>query len=324
MKIALVYTVEENSENRPLNRHGAIQLQDTNQNICEALLSSGHEVINLPADYQILQTLHQLKPDCIFNNCTGIHDKSSQPQIAGLLELTGIPFTGSSQLIHSLALYKPLAKMVLQANGLPTPKFQVIRHPDQSLAADLRFPLIVKPEHEGSSIGISNDSIVYNQDDCLQKAKQILTTYQQPALIEEFIVGREFTVGVLGNSDPQVLPLVEIGFAEQAGFYSHSVKSKDGVATICPTSVSPVIEKAINKAALEAYGALGCADYARIDVRLNQHDQPQVIEINTLPGLQKGFSDFPKAALVAEISYQDMIGRIVELAVTRFHSTTDF
>lgn len=318
LKIALVYTVEEQRANLPKNEHGTIQLHDTNRNIVEALQSKGHEVIAIPADYKLLATLQQLKPACVFNNCTGIHDKSSQPQIAGLLELSGLPFTGSSQLTHNLALYKPLAKLLMQAAGIPTPQFQVIKSTSDQLVNTLRFPLIVKPEHEGSSIGISNDSIVDNPSDCLQKAHFIINNYHQPALVEEFVSGREFTVGVLGNDKPDVLPFVEIGFKKSSGFYSEKVKSRDGVATICPTEVDGVIKESISKAVLGAYHALECKDYARVDVRLTNNNEPHIIEINTLPGLQAGYSDFPKAAEAAGIDYADLIERIVEMAINRF------
>ncbi|QOR36662.1 ATP-grasp domain-containing protein [Clostridium sp. 'deep sea'] len=319
MKIALVYTVEEKRQYRPHNQHGVTQLQGTNHNICQALRGKGHEVISLPADYSMMQKLQQIKPDCIFNNCTGIHDKSSQPQIAGMLELLNIPFTGSCQLVHNLALYKPLAKLIFQSQGLPTPKFQVIKHSGEELNNDLQYPLIVKPEHEGSSIGISNDSIVYNESDCITKANYIINNYQQPALVEEFVIGREFTVGVLGNENPQVLPFVEIAFKSKGGFYSHNVKSLDGVETICPTNVGESLKKNIASVVLNAYKTLGCCDYARIDIRLTKNEQPKIIEVNTLPGLQKGYSDFPKAALEAGICYEDMIERIVESCIIRFN-----
>lgn len=321
MKIAVIYTVEERITRRPKNEHGLEQMNATTTGIVEALRAKGHEAFAIPATYKLLPELMELQPDCIFNNCTGIHDKKSQPQIAGLLELTNIPFTGSGQLTHNLALYKPLAKTILVSQNIPTPRYQVFTDPDQPLDPELQFPLIVKPEHEGSSIGISAKSVVTDPKECLDAVAEILENFEQPALVEEFVSGREFTVGVLGNDRPQVLPLVEINFGDQRGFYSHQVKAGDKIKTICPAQVSDDLEQKIQTAVLAAYQALGCCDYARVDVRITKDGEPRIIEVNTLPGLQKGYSDFPKAAYAAGISYEELINQIVTLALERFGKT---
>jgi len=316
LRVAVVYTVESNHHNRTANPHGEEQLNKTNAALKQTIQDLGHEVHMVPGDFELLKTLEQLKPDVIFNNCTGIQDKSSQPQVAGMLELSKIPFTGSGQAAHVLALYKPLTKKVLLYHHVSTPEFAVVESLDQPLPA-MTYPAIVKPEHEGSSIGISAKSVVNSKDELSQAVEYVVTTFKQPALIEQFISGREFTVGVLGGAEPRILPPVEILFNGGGGFYSQSVKSQDGVETKCPAEVEPYLLKRIEETVLGAFNALGCRDYSRIDVRVDADGIPYVIDVNTLPGLEPGYSDYPKAAKAAGIDFKDLVAHLLACALQR-------
>lgn len=179
------------------------------------------------------------------------------------------------------------------------------------MPTNIRYPVIVKPEHEGSSIGISAKSVANSPQELKEVVEEVITNFRQPALIEEFVSGREFTVGVLGGEQPRILPPVEILFNEGSGFYSQAVKSQDGVQTKCPTDVEPELLKRIEETVLGAFRVLECRDYARIDVRLDADGVPYVIDVNTLPGLEPGYSDYPEAAKAAGIEFKELVEHLL-------------
>ncbi|MBT9154017.1 MAG: D-alanine--D-alanine ligase B [Firmicutes bacterium] len=317
LRIAIVYTVEANHPHGIANPHGAEQLGKTNDALKRAIEALGHYPYLIPGDFNLLNKLFELRPDVIFNNCTGINDKSSQPQIAGLLELSKIPFTGSGQTAHTLALYKPLAKKVLSFHGVPTPAFVVIDKFDDDLPIGLSYPVIVKPEREGSSIGISAKSVALSPREARTISEQVIQQFRQPALVEEFVAGREFTVGVLEAPIARILPPVEIMFTGSGDFYTQQVKSRDAVETKCPADIHPALLQRIGDVVLDAFNALGCRDYARIDVRVDASGVPYVIDVNTLPGIEPGYSDYPKAALAGGLSYEQLINHLLQNALQR-------
>jgi len=317
LRVALVYTVEASRPDEGSHPHGAEQVSNTNQAVMDVLKQLGHEAHLVPGDIDLLRKLRDVRPDVVFNNCTGIHDKSSQPQVAGMLELSRIPFTGSGQCAHVLALYKPLTKMVLMHHHIPTPHFAVAEYADTPLPSTLTYPVIVKPEHEGSSIGISARSVAMSASEATAAVRVVVSTYGQPALIEEFIVGREFTVGVLGGERTRILPPIEVMFDTRQGFYTHNVKAQDAVETKCPAIIEPILHQRIEEVVLAAFQALGCRDYARIDLRVGMDGVPYVIDVNTLPGLEPGYSDYPKAAGAAGISYAQLIDHLLQCALRR-------
>jgi len=315
LRVAVVYTVETNHHNRTANPHGEEQLNKTNTALKQAIEELGHEAQMIPGDVDLLRKLEESKPDVVFNNCTGINDKSSQPQVAGMLELSKIPFTGSGQTAHILALYKPLTKKILLFHNVSTPGFGVVSSIGEPLPTAITYPVIVKPEHEGSSIGISAKSVANSPQELKEVVEYVVTNFRQPALIEEFISGREFTVGVLGGVQPRILPPVEILFNVGSGFYSQAVKSQDRVQTKCPADIEPSLLKRIEAAVLGAFKALGCRGYARIDVRLDADGVPYVIDVNTLPGLEPGYSDYPKAARAAGIEFKELVDHLLTCAL---------
>jgi len=316
LQVALVYTVEKNMDHTK-NPHSAEQLNKTNRALEKAMIQLGYQVHLIPGDYDLLNHLHAIKPDVIFNNCTGIHDKSSQPQLAGLLEMSKIPFTGSGQTAHTLCLYKPLTKKILLHYNIATPNFFVVNEDRLYPEYPLQFPVIVKPEHEGSSIGITAKSVVYNEEDMKKMVEWILTEFHQPALVEEFITGREFTVGIWDDESPKILPLVEVLFDHDQSFYSAAVKSKDSVKTQCPANIDEELHQKIEKQVLDAFKALNLTDYARIDVRVDASGTPYIIDVNSLPGLEPHYSDYPNACAVAGIQYEQMVDHILQRAFHR-------
>jgi len=312
----VVYTVED-QPNRTANPHGDEQLNKTNMALKEAVEALGYEALMIPGDYNLLNTLKELKPDVIFNNCTGIHDKSSQPQVAGMLELSGIPFTGSGQMAHILALYKPLTKKILMFHNVSTPKFIVVEPGGTLDTTGLQYPAIVKPEHEGSSIGITQKSVVHNEAELKEAVDYVIENFAQPALVEEYISGREFTVGILGGDQPKIIPPVEIVFTQDKAFYSTAVKAQDLVETKVPTEIEPELYSRIEKEVLDAFRVLGCRDYSRIDVRVDDKGVPYVIDVNTLPGMEPLYSDYPKACKVMGLEYHQLVGHLLNCALQR-------
>src|SRR5207245_11213065 len=177
-----------------------------------AIERSGHSVVPLEANTEFPRLLAEAKPDLVFNIAEGVVGRNREGVVPALCELLGIPYTGSDSATLAIALDKALGKKVLLQHDILTPKFQVMESARERLSPDMKFPLIVKPNAEGSSKGIGSTSVVDNEDELREKVKELIERYRQPALVEEYIAGREFTVGLLGDKRPRVLPPMEIKF----------------------------------------------------------------------------------------------------------------
>ena len=287
------------------------------------VLSERYEVVDVITDERMPLDLIEKKIDIVFNLSTGIRGESRQSQVPALLEMVGIPYVGSGVLAHSLALDKPTAKIIFKYYGISTPDFEIINEYSDNITSNLRFPLIAKPSSEGSGIGIYKESLVYNLNELKKQIKNLINKYNQPILVEEFIEGREFTVGILGNKpDIKVLPPLEINFddvpEEYGRFNTFEVKSKywQLAQYYCPPDISDVLRSKIEKIALDSYIALECRDFARVDIRVRD-DKPYILEINTLPGLEDNYSDFPRMARAAGIEYPELINRLLDIAKKR-------
>ncbi len=269
--------------------------------------------------------------DFVFNIAEGLHGVSRESQIPAMLELLQIPYLGSDPLTLALCLDKARAKEILGYNGIATPAFSVIRSIDELDDVRLRFPSIVKPLHEGSSKGIYDSCVVRNTDELEREVRAVFGVYQEPALIEEFLGGREFTVALMGNDgDVEVLPIVEIRFdALPAGanpIYSYEAKwvwdSRDTPLKIfeCPARLAPDLKSEIESMCKAAYAILRCRDWARIDIRCDAAGTPHILELNPLPGILPKPEDnscFPKAARAAGMSYNQLINRVLDISLGR-------
>ncbi|SHI39624.1 D-alanine--D-alanine ligase family protein [Lutispora thermophila] len=287
------------------------------------VLSKKYEVVNIVADVKIIENLKNSNIDIVFNLSTGVRGESRQSQIPAILEMLGIPYVGSGILAHAMALDKTVAKQIFKYHDVLTPNFQIFHDENEKLNPELKFPLIIKPACEGSGFGIHGDSVVYEEEAVRKKVSKLLKQYQPPILAEEFIEGREFTVGIIGNGkDKTVLPILEIDFKdipeEYGKFYSFEVKANFGHKTnyYCPAPISNKLEEQIKAMASKAFDALGCRDLARVDVRVRD-DVPYILEINSLPGLKPVYSDLTKMAEAAGISYDELIIKILEEAIKR-------
>lgn len=297
------------------------QQETTTAAVSRILLQSGHEVVEIPVDGRFMERLRDADVDIVFNTYSGATGRAAQFQVCAVMDLAGARYTGSRAETHALGLAKHTTKKILRHDGLPTPASQTLYGPDDPVDANLRFPLIIKPAREGSSVGISEDSVVASEYELRRVLRRTLTNYEGPALVEEFIEGREFTVGVLGNSPPRALPVVEVDFGAAGrgarGFYSHELKSQDLITTRCPAQISPALTDRLQQLAVAAFRSLECLDYARIDFRVDSCGQPYILELNTLPGMKEGYSDFPRAAAAAGYTYQGLILALLGIAAER-------
>lgn len=327
VKVALLYNLaaeEALGSDDPPDSQAELDSEQTVFAIRESLMAAGHQVQLVEGKLpELLQLLHD-PVDIAFNICEGRHGRNREAHVPAVLEMLGVPATGSDVLTLAASLDKPTTKMLLLHNQVPTPRFQVFYSALDVLAADLQFPLMVKPAHEGSSMGISSDSRVSTAAELRERVAHVTKHYHQPALVEEFIVGREFTVGVLGNDVLRTLPVMEISFEhvppEANGIYSYQYKREwtDRSNFLCPAPIDDFTVRLLQETATRAYRAVGCRDLGRVDFRLAADGTPYVIEINPLPGLAPGFSDFPVAAEAAGMAYSDLINLILDNALHRY------
>lgn len=321
--VALTYNLKKN-ENK-LNEDDDAELDDldTVNGIKLALEAAGCEVILLEATSRIVNTIQDQNIDIVFNFAEGLKGRGRESQIPALLNMLSIPFTGSDETTLGVALDKSLAKRIVAYENIKTPKFQIFFTGKENLNKKLKYPLIVKPNAEGSSKGIIDTSIARNDEELYLLVNRIIVNYNEPALVEEYIDGREFTVGLLGNGDDlEVLPIMEINFdgIDGTGFYSYNVKKNSETLTsyTCPANLSAKEEKMIKNFAKKIFDCLECKDVARIDLRMSSIDnRPYFIEINPLPGLIDGFSDLTLIWRSMGRNYKDLISRILNEALKR-------
>jgi D-alanine-D-alanine ligase len=244
------------------------------------------------------------------------------------LDYLNIPYTGSDTFSLALALNKALTKKILRAENIPTPNFQLFLRGNETLDPNLKFPLIVKPNCEGSAKGINKTNVVDNPAALQGKVKECINVYRQEALAEEFIEGKELTVGILENGKTRVLPILEIDFSDckKSGEYFYSWKMKEfqgnqemGLvpAFHCPARLDKETEDKVRDVALRTHRAVGCLDISRTDIRLDKFNVPYVLEINPLPGLDPKESNFPIMAYAAGMTYEDLIEAILLSASER-------
>jgi D-alanine-D-alanine ligase len=292
--------------------------------IREAIRSYGHTVIDLEATPDLPSRIHPEDVDIVFNIAEGMRGRNRESQVPALLELLDIPYTGSDAATLALALDKGLAKRIVAQAGVPTPAFQLMHTGKERLNKDIHFPAIIKPVAEGSSKGVIGTSVAHSEAELREKASFIIERYRQPALIEEFLPGREFTVAVLGERRARVLPPMEIVFTQPdkdpnpVYTYQHKLNSNDEVRYDRPAQVEPRLKETIERISRKVFTALGCRDLARIDLRIDARGQVNFIECNPLPGLTPGWSDLCLIAESAGIGYRELIGEIMAPAIRRY------
>ena len=291
--------------------------------IRDALESYGHQVYPFEATAELPRQLMETPVDLVFNIAEGVEGRNREAAVPALCELLGIPYTGSDAATLSIALDKALSKRVLMQHGILTAEFQLMETGRERLSPKLKFPLIIKPNQEGSSKGVSASASVVDDDAALRSVvRELIERYRQPALIEVYIPGREFTVGLLGDRRPRVLPPMEILFKDKSNLrpvYDFQIKQEweKHVSYQCPADLTPAEFKAMERVVRETFAALDCRDVSRVDLRMTPKGELYVIEVNPLPGLTPGYSDLCLIASAAGIDYRTLIGEILEGGLKR-------
>ncbi len=288
--------------------------------LAHAIRTAGHDVVPCEADRSLPRVLSELAPDLVFNVSEGLSGLNREAQVPALCEMLGIEHTGSDAACMAISLNKATAKRLVSSEGIRTPAFVVLRDGTEPLGV-LRYPAIVKPIAEGSSKGILEKQVVENERELRQVAAALLARYQQPVLAEAFLPGREFTVALLGERDPRVLPIMEIVFTDQSErFPIYSFKSKFesiGVENKVPCEVTPALYEELSRVAKASFAALGCRDIARVDLRLDAEGNVHFIECNPLPGMAPNFSDLCVMANSEGTPYEKLVGEILAPGVRR-------
>lgn len=300
-----------------------------------AIEACGHTVQLLAvhdAVEPLVTALHEAAPDLVFNLAESFGGKSAlESNVAALLNLLGLRYTGSSPAGLLLAGDKSLTKKVLSFHSIRTPEFATVFRGAVDWAGDITFPLIVKPPQEDASLGISSNSVVHDLRELFTRIDELQSQFQQPVLVEQFVEGREFYVGVLGNANARALPVIELDFS---GFpsgipriASWEAKWGDdgtgvgeqfaGTRSVFPVDVPNELIERMQQAAVEAFHALRLRDYARIDVRVTDREDIFIIEVNPNCYLERA-SEFARAAAESGLAYDALIARILELAMGRY------
>jgi D-alanine-D-alanine ligase len=304
-----------------------------------AIETDGHQAIFIQADATMPKALQEIKPDICFNIAEGLGGDAREAQTPALLEMLKIPYTGSRVLTNAVSLDKTLTKRLWRDRNLPVAPFQEFTFGDEPLRPEMRFPLFVKPAREGTGMGVDAKAIVNTEAELRERIEYLIRMYHQPALVETFLPGREFTVGIMGRHDTVLysrhpewydkdgfhrLPVLELDSSRSVtpGVYSNeakaqSVGSEGAPNYLCPAPVEPELTKKLQHLAYRAHVVLGALDISRTDIRLDAEGQPRLIEINTLPGLTPGYSDLCIQAASEGIPYDDLILEILYLGASR-------
>lgn len=307
----------------PIDRFEEFDREETIDAIADVLRRQGQEVVKLGGDRGLIERLRQTPVDIVFNLAEGFEGRNREAHIPALLEFLGIPYTGSDPLTLSLTLDKSMAKRVVLSEGIPTPRFKKVEGLGDLERIDLRYPLFVKPCFEGSSKGVRLDSRIADQRSLIEKVGWLLETYRSPVLVEEFVSGPEFTVGVLGNEEPFILGVMEIeirGTRSGEAIYSLEVKREweERVRYHCPPAIDDALRRKIEEVAMKTYRVLGCRDVSRIDVRVGEDGEAYLLEVNPLPGLSPIYGDLPIMAGKMGWSYDQLVGTIFHHALRRY------
>ena len=307
--------------------------EETIEHVKHGIEVAGWEYLQIEADENCYENLKKLRPDIVFNRAEGVRGESRESQIPAFCEMLGIPYVGSGIMANAIGLDKPTTKMILEYHGLKTAPFQVLETVDEPLRDGIDYPLILKPSHEGSSIGINWENVVIDEKALRAKLSEMLETYKQPILIEKFIDGREFSVGLVGNftetEEPIVLPILEIDFTnfpEELGrVLGQKAKSifDDSSNYKCPANIDEQLRMRIEAHAKASFKALDCKDWARMDYRYDKDGELYFLEVNTLPGIdydvvRDELSFYPMMWYALGKKFPDMVREVILAAMKRY------
>lgn len=314
--------------------------EETIESICEAIRSDGHNAFFIPADINLPFALQENLPDICFNIAEGMGGDGREAQTPAICEMLHIPYTASRVTANAIALDKTLTKRVWRDNGLPVAPFQQFNSANDVIDPDLSYPMFVKPAREGTGMGMGVNSVVHHPEELRDRVAWVISQYNQPALVEEYLPGREFTVGVMGRPGcgtfsrrPDLyeedgfhrMPVLEVASEKSVtpGVYGISAKQKhpgdEGYPEFrCPAPLSHGFARKLQDLAVRAHLAIGALDVSRVDFRCDRDGNPRLLEINSLPGLTPDFSDLCVIASAEGIAYSDLILEILYLGASRW------
>lgn len=341
-RIALLANLKDEYEwelDAPQDAGAEFDRKETVEAIAEALERDGHWVHLCRADHSLVESLANLRPHICFNIAEGVQGDGREAQAPALCELLGIPYSASRVVAHAISLDKTQTKRIWKSAGLPTPDFQEFRSSKDKLDPALKFPLFVKPAREGTGMGVDHGSLVTDERELRARVDWILKSYRQPALVESYLPGREFTVGFIGNpgspksrrrpwlygaSGYHVFPILELDNSSSVspGIYGNAAKSLDigdngAPEYLCPAVIPQKLAEKMIALTIAAAEAIDAKDVSRVDFRLDAAGEPYLMEINTLPGLNPAVSDLCIMAASEGITYEVLITEILYLAAER-------
>ncbi len=326
LRVGITYNLRKDfspAEGQPTDALEEFDAEETIDAIQRVLQDEGHEVFKLGGGPGLIDRLKSTPVDMVFNIAEGQGGRNREAHIPALLEFLGIPYTGSDPLTLSLTLDKSAAKRVLVGEGVPTPRFKKVEKQEDLEGLTLPYPLFVKLCYEGSSKGVRLDSKVGDLRSLEAKTRWLLETYRSPVLVEEFIQGPEFTVGVLGNENPSVLGVMQIeirGVPPGEAIYSLEIKRdwEERVEYLCPPPIEASLLRRIEEVALRSYRVLECRDVSRVDIRVGKDGEAYFLEINPLPGLSPTYGDLPIIARRMGWTYEQLVRTIFHHALRRY------
>lgn len=352
LRVAVLHNLKKHAPGNGPRPPDALAELDSETNVAAyaaALRADGYHVVGLDGNADLPRYLKRLRVDICFNTCEGYRGDAREAQVPALLEMIGMPYTGSRIACLANTLDKAATKRILESYGLPTPAFQEFTHIDLPLSTKLHFPLFVKPNREGTGIGIDSGSLVRNELQLRERVGKILSDYKESALVEEYIPGRDLTCGLVGNlsaldtgrpvpdlsalprlagggldwNGVHVFPISEIDYSripEMDPFYSFAVKSLslEDYPYFCPAPVPPAITAEVTRLTIETFRITQSLDFARVDFRLHtgQNLKPYIIEINSLPGLTP-ISDLTLCAFAEGWTYDQLIQSVFRAGARR-------
>jgi D-alanine-D-alanine ligase len=323
LRIGIAYNLKKGIVSEVEDIEAEYDSFDTIAAIKDAFEAAGAEVALLEADADFIDKLQRHPVDIVFNIAEGKSGRGREAQVPAILNFFGIPYSGSDETTLCISLDKALTKRYLSTFGIKTPSYQLFKDPSFTLDPSLVFPLIVKPNSEGSSKGISDLAIVDDEQQLRYLVEKNFRMYGQTMLVEEYVKGREFTVGVLGNGkNLKVFEPLEICYLKEGRenrIYSYNVKRnfKKYIEYSCPPLLPAETIEKMKEITSEVYNALECKDFSRVDFRLSEAGQICFIEINPLPGLAPGYSDYPMMAEFCGMDYQTLVLSVLNSALER-------
>jgi len=328
MKIGLTYDLRDEVETDASQPDDALEEYDsveTIRAIANVLEAEGHQVSWLGGGRGFLTKVLSQSIDFIFNISEGLGSyRSREAQVPSVLEMLGLPYSGSDPQTLAICLDKPLTKKLVAAAGIVTPRWHEIknRHDLSQIDwSDFRYPAFIKPACEGSSKGIRFGSRVENANQLTEQASRLLDSYRQPAIVEEYIAGEEITVGVIGNDSPRVVGIMRVRPKQPNDSFVYSLEVKRNweqmVEYECPAQLPPSTLRAISEASVRIFHVLGCRDFGRVDFRVTAEGEPYFLEINPLPGLNPRSGDLPIIAQKMGWTYPQLIQAVMAAACQR-------